>query len=360
MSLLMRYILNIGAKVLLAVVALSFSWSVLAQDRPGRYLPHAGQAAPAFPFLQGANKEQADAAWQFYQKNIGQPMTKWARDEVRFAGKGTVLYPFSGPDFVTVSQLYPHADRYVMVAMQQAGAPASLEKMSGARAQNFQSKFLREWMKFSRLGFFRTDDLNQDLSDQQAKIGVTTILITFALYAGYDVNDVYPIALDPQSGEYVKTDTGWKSVRLMLSKGGKPVTLDYVSVDLSDSYLGQQDHADTRAWLERESHHPVLLKAASHLLQESYFSVLRDMLVANAPLVVQDETGLNYTALAKIGTVDLYGGFLYPHELFNRKKQESLARAYKESKNVKPLPFAFSYNKTSERRSLQIVRKKTN
>lgn len=355
---LMRYMLNISAKVLLAAAVLSFSALGLAQEKPGRYLPHAGQTSPVFPFLQGANKEQADAAWHFYQKNMGQPMSKWSHDEIRFGGKGAVFYPFSGPDFVTVSQLYPHADRYVMVAMQQAGEPASLTKMSAARAQSFQAKFLREWMKFSRLGFFRTDDLNQDLTDQQAKIGVTTILITFALYSGYDVNEVYPIALDPQSGQYVRTEGGWKSVRLMLSKGGKPVTLDYVSVNLSDAYLNQD--ADMRTWLDRESHHPVLLKAASHLLQESYFSVLRNMLVANATMVVQDETGLNYTELAKIGTVDLYGGFLYPHELFNRKKQESLARAYKESKHVKPLSFAFSYNKTSERRSLQIVRRQAN
>ena len=78
MSLLMQYILNISAKVLLAVAALSFSCSGLAQEKTGRYLPQAGQAAPVFPFLQGANKEKADAAWQFYQKNIGQPMTKWA------------------------------------------------------------------------------------------------------------------------------------------------------------------------------------------------------------------------------------------------------------------------------------------
>jgi hypothetical protein len=93
------------------------------------------------------------------------------------------------------------------------------------------------------------------------------------------------------------------------------------------------------------------------LLQETYFAVLRDILVENATMVVQDETGLNYTNLAQIGPVDLYGGFLYPHELFNRKKQESLAQAYRESKDVKPLPFAFSYNKTTERRSVQIVRR---
>ena len=112
-----------------------------------------------------------------------------------------------------------------------------------------------------------------------------------------------------------------------------------------------------RNWLDRETHHPVLIKAASHLLQNPTFTILRDQLVANATMVVQDETGLNYSYLSQIGQVDLYGGFLYPHELFNRKRQESLALAYKESKTVKPLPFAFSYNKTTERRSVQLVRR---
>ncbi len=340
----------------LALTSLLFSFSVCAQEAAmGKYLPTAAHPAPAFPFLTGANKQQADTAWQFYQKNMGDPMKHWAHDQVHATGQGTIFYPFSGPDFVTVSQLYPSAERYVMVAMQMAGEPASMANMSATRVQNFQSKFLREWMKFSRLGFFRTDDLNEDLRDKYAQIGVTTILITFALYSGYDVTEVYPIALDPNTNQFVKSEGPWKSVRLMLSKAGKPVTLDYVSLNLSDSFLGQDE--PMRNWLNRETHHPVLIKAASHLLQESYFSILRDQLVANATMVVQDETGLNYSYLSQIGKVDLYGGFLYPHELFNRKKQESLALAYKESKTVKPLPFAFSYNKTTERRSVQVVRR---
>ncbi len=340
--------------LLLSPVLLGFTAS--AQELAmGKYLPTAARPAPAFPFLTGANKQQADTAWQFYQKNMGEPMKHWAHDEVHAGVQATIFYPFSGPDFVTVSQLYPNAERYVMVAMQLAGEPASLENMSAIRSQNFQSKFLREWMKFSRLGFFRTDDLNEDLRDKYAQIGVTTILITFALYSGYDVKDVYPIALDPGTNQFVKSDGPWKSVRLTLSKAGKPVIVDYVSLNLSDSYLSQDE--PMRNWLNRETQHPVLIKAASHLLQESYFSILRDQLVANAKMVVQDETGLNYSYLAQIGKVDLYGGFLYPHELFNRKKQESLALAYKESKTVKPLPFAFSYNKTTERRSVQVVRR---
>ena len=355
----MRFISNFLLSVSLATLTLLTTTVAYSQEvHLGKYLPTATHPSPPFPFLTGANKLQADSAWQFYQKNMGEPMKHWAHDEVRFTGQSTVFYPFSGPDFVTVSQLYPNASRYVMVAMQMAGEPASMANMSATRTQNFQSKFLREWMKFSRLGFFRTDDLNEDLRDKYAQIGVTTILITFALYSGCDVTDVYPIALDPNTNQFVKSDGPWKSVRLMLSKAGKPVTLDYVSLNLSDSFLSQDE--PMRNWLNRETRHPVLIKAASHLLQESYFSILRDQLVANATMVVQDETGLNYSYLSQIGKVDLYGGFLYPHELFNRKKQEALALAYKESKSVKSLPFAFSYNKTTERRSVQVVRRGDN
>ena len=306
--------------------------------------------------LSGVNKVRADALWKTYQSNIGSPMMKWAAAEITVKPGGGVFYPFSGPDFVTVSSLFPDADRYIMVAMQSGGAPAQLASMAAPRQQAFQAKFLREWAKFSRLGFFRTDDLNEDLRDKQAYIGTTTILMTFAHYMGYVVKDVHPIVLDAASGEFVRADQApWKSVRLLLSKAGRPVTVDYVSLDLSDGHLTQVP--PMRDWLNKQSSHPVLLKAASHLLQESYFSILRDMIVANAPMVVQDETGLNYTFLEKIGKVQLYGGFLYPHELFNRSKQASLAQAYKIATDVKPLPFGFSYNKSAERRSVQVVRR---
>lgn len=355
LSLFLLSLKRLAKGVALSFAVFTAALPAHATEVQGKYLATGAQANPPFPFLQGANLVQANGAWQFYQQNMGVAMSAWAQTEIKQPAGTTLFYPFSGPDFVTAAHLFPQASRFVMVAMQAAGEPAALSNMVGARAQNFQAKFLREWMKFSRLAFFRTDDLNEDQRDKHAQIGVTTILITFALYMGYDVNEVFPIALDPKSGQFLQTTGDWKSVRLVMSKGGKPVTLDYVSLDLSDSHLSQTE--PMRAWLERESRNPVLLKAASHLLQETYFSVLRDILVANAKMVVQDETGLNYTYLSQIGPVDLYGGFLYPHELFNRKKQESLGQAYRDSKNVKPLPFAFSYNKTTERRSVQIVRR---
>ena len=321
----------------------------------GQYLvgPHSNPAV--FPFLTAENKKIADGSWAVYQKDHGHAMTEWAKTEIKFSGTGTVFYPFSGPDFVTLSQLYPNADRYVMVAMQAAGEPALLAPMSPDRAQHFQTKFLREWKRFAYNAFFITAELEADRFAKSAHIGITTILTTFALYSGYDVVELYPIAYDSASGQFIKSAGPYNSVRLVLKKNGKTVALDYVSLDLSDQNLLVKE--PMRGWLSHMTQHPMLIKAASHLLQDGNFIVLRDMIVKNAPMVVQDETGVDYSHLKKIGPVDLYGGFSLPFEQFSPHKQQSLAQAYRQAPAVKPMPFAFSYNKEHERRSVQVVRR---
>jgi hypothetical protein len=321
----------------------------------GKYQVSAATTSAAFPFLTAENKKLADESWAIYQKDHGLPIKEWAKSEVRFERTGTVFYPFSGPDFVTVNQLYPDADRYVMVAMQAAGEPALLAPMSPERAQHFQTKFLREWKRFAYNAFFITAELEADRFAKSAHIGITTILTTFALYTGYDVAELYPIAYDPASGQFIKAQGPWNSVRLVLKKNGKTVALDYVSLDLSDQNLLVNE--PMRGWLSHMTQHPMLIKAASHLLQDGNFIVLRDMITKNAPVVVQDETGVDYAQLKKIGDVQLYGGFSLPFEQFSPHKQQSLAQAYKQATDVKPIPFAFSYNKEHERRSVQIARR---
>lgn len=321
----------------------------------GKYQVSAATTSAAFPFLTAENKKLADESWAIYQKDHGLPIKEWAKSEVRFERTGTVFYPFSGPDFVTVNQLYPDADRYVMVAMQAAGEPALLAPMSPERAQHFQTKFLREWKRFAYNAFFITAELEADRFAKSAHIGITTILTTFALYTGYDVAELYPIAYDPASGQFIKAQGPWNSVRLVLKKNGKTVALDYISLDLSDQNLLVNE--PMRGWLSHMTQHPMLIKAASHLLQDGNFIVLRDMIIKNAPIVVQDETGVDYAQLKQIGNVQLYGGFSLPFEQFSPHKQQSLAQAYKQATDVKPIPFAFSYNKEHERRSVQIARR---
>jgi hypothetical protein len=229
--------------------------------------------------------------------------------------------------------------------------------MNEKQREAFERKLGVAWDKFGILGYFRTEDLNKDQHDKNSYLGITTILMAFASRLGYEVIEVVPLEFDAVKGEWQtnNTVTNWNSVRLSLRKEGRKVSLDYLSMDLSDEGLRKQPAH--RAWLKQMANQPILLKAASHLLQEPYFDILRSLIVSAAPLVVQDETGLNYTDLTKIGTVKLYGNFIKPQILFKTTKQPALAAAYQAEKIKNDLPFAFSYLKKSELRSMQIARR---
>lgn len=303
-------------------------------------------------------QKQARYAWQGYEKNIGQPLLKWSKQEIGYAGDGTVFYPFSGPDFLTAARVYPDASRYVLIAIQKAKHPPYPDALSPEQRATLVRKLGTAWQKFGTLGFFRTDDLNEDQGDKEVSLGVTTELMAFAARLGYEVIDLAPLQFDPGKEEWAPQasgDASWKSVRLTLKRDGKEVTLDYICMDLSDD--GVKANKSQRAWLKRMASHPTLLKAASHLLQEPYFTQLRDMVVKSAPIVVQDETGLEYGDLLKVGPVQLYGYFKKPHALFKKTVQPALAEAYKTSTTTRPLPFAYSYLKDTSARSMQIARR---
>lgn len=331
------------------------------------------ELARAFAGLSGANgdiDESLDpgasyravvgASWKAYQSRLGVPMSRWASAEIRYQGGGTVFYPFSGPDFATVGQLFPGAQRYVLVAIQHARQPPDPRRLAMERRQALYGQFANEWKRFGALGFFRTNDLDADVRNRVSGVGVTPILMAFAVRLGYRVVDVAPIAFQDAAGDFdwanVSGSMPWQSVRLVLSRDGRMSYLDYVQMDLSDKYLNT--HEPLRRWLERMARQPVLLKAASHLPQRPNFTVIRDAILAGAPLIVQDETGIEYDRLTSVGEVVLYGRFVRPYKLFDRSSQQSLAAAYRDAGKTRELPFSFSYIKSAEQRSLQIVRRK--
>lgn len=313
----------------------------------------AGLDGTAVDGAQMALQKKALTAWSIYEKRIGQPLLTWAQKEVAWSEAGTVFYPFSGPDFVTVERMFPNASRYVLVAIQKARPPADPPRLSDA----YLTKLGTAWMQFGQLGYFRTVDLESDQRDKANTVGITTILMAFAARLGYEVQDVVPIGFNASKADWdaLSGPSTWRSVRLTLKKAGRQVTLDYISLDLSDR--GLQARPELEGWMNALAAKPVLLKAASHLLQEPQFQSLRSKIVQAAPLVVQDETGLDFNDLKPIGPVRLYGKFVKTHGLFKATKQKSLAAAYKADTAPGELPFAFSYLKSDGARSMQIARR---
>jgi hypothetical protein len=294
----------------------------------------------------------ASGRWSEYERRIGAPMQRWAHVELPQARGATVFYPFAGPDFTTVQRLYPEAARYVLVALQRAEAPPALEKAGTADLAAFLARFGDAWKQFSQIGFFRTLDLDEEAKKPGLRAGTTGPLLAFAARAGYRVVSVQPVRVDatgsdlePHPGPRSDPAT-WSSVRIALEKDGRSVRLDYVRMNLADVALGARP--ELRRWVERMAANPTVLKAASHLLQSARFGIVRDALLAHAPSIVQDETGIEYATLAMTFDVRLYGRFTKPHSLFDKEAQRALAEAYLNKQDVKPLTFRVSYQRQPE------------
>ena len=294
----------------------------------------------------------ASARWNEYQRRIGAPMQKWAQSELTPAQGETIFYPFSGPDFATVQRMYPNAGRYVLVAMQRAEPPPALDQADAADLDMYLNRFADAWKQFAQIGFFRTEDLNEEAKQPGLRAGAVAPLLAFAVRSGYTVVSVDPVRVNA-SGSDLEIHPGprgerstWHSVRISMAAGNRKVVLDYVRMNLADASLVA--HPEHRAWIERLAANRTVLKAASHLPQSPRFAILRDALLERAPSILQDETGIEYTALTKHFDVKLYGRFTKPHTLFKQEAQRALAEAYKTQPDVKPLTFRVSYQRQPE------------
>jgi hypothetical protein len=338
---------------LFAVLLLALGW-----------LPGASAAGNADVTARAIAGKEISAYWSEYERRIGGPLQKWACQELGRAEGATVFYPFSGPDLPTVVRVFPDAERYVLVSAQAGDAPPMLEKLSKTELDRYLAALRRAWKLYGALGFFRTDDLDAVDAQEGAEgvhIGMTAPLMSFAVRMGYSIEAIEPIRMDPILEDYSPWSLSsadpekWDSVRLTLRRNGRKVVVDYVHMNLSNDWLAQW--AIDRKWVERMAANPTLLKAASHLPQASDFTILRDSLLANAPLIVQDETGIDYDALSKEFTVRLYGKFTSVNPSFNRQFQRGLAAAYQRG-GAKPLPFRFGYEKNSGS-AMQVALSKT-
>lgn len=352
--------------LMLAGAPASGAIAALSADRIARLLAGMEVSAPAGVELSETRLREyahgAKARWEEYERRIGQPMQNWAQGALESAAGAVVFYPFSGPDFATVQRMYPDAGRYVLVALQRAGPPPALDSAGAADIALFFTRFGDAWKQFAQIGFFRTLDLDEEARQQGLRAGTTAPLIAFAVRSGFRIVAVEPVRVNA-AGSDLEIHPGpraeaatWDSVRISLERAGRGIVLDYLRINLSDKALDAAP--GVRAFTERMAGNRTVLKAASHLLQNPRFTIVRDALLARAPSILQDETGIEYTLLAKTFEVTLYGRFSKPHHLFNQESQRALAQAYASRPDVKPLPFRVSYQRLPEANLQVAVRPK--
>jgi hypothetical protein len=344
-------------KTLCLLLALSFTSPALALDPNPTARVLAGLSTDATQagadkagVLEGYTKKVVEL-WQGYEQKIGAPVRDWAKAELPRTAGETIFYPFSGPDFPTVQLLYPDAGRYVMVALQTGGRVPDMSGMSKDELNRYLRTFRTGWESFTTRGFYDTDDLKRDTGKKATLEGITPALMAFSVRLGYVIEKIEPVRiaasgeLEVHPGDKNAVAT-WDSVRLSLTHNGRKVTLDYVYLDLSDPYLKKDQGA--HKFVQAMSRFKTVTKAASHLMQKPFFAIVKDAILKQAPSLWQDETGIDYTELTNaFGEVRLYGKFTKANKLFIEGIQRSLARAYKQRDDIRPLPFKVGYKKES-------------
>ncbi len=316
----------------------STALALLAGQTPAAGVPAALDKTAWTTYSQAVQRN-----WQQYRSQIAEPMQAWVSKEMPVF-KDTVFYPFSGPDFATVSQLFPQAKRYVLVAMQAAERPIDLAELKPEAARQTLEVLTGAWENYGRDGFFVTEYLDKYLHRNRVRIGASTFLSSFFELKGLRVKSVTPIQVNAagEVEELPATDPRWRSVRFRLERAGEPVVVDYLRIDLSDK--GLSAHPNHLKFVRLSAAHPVLLKAASHLPQNASFSMVADSLISQAPFIIQDETGIKYSQLKERFNATLYGKFERSHSAFGAY-QRDLAKAFAEGKDIRPLAFRVGYFK---------------
>ncbi|TDN37259.1 hypothetical protein A8B98_04505 [Hymenobacter sp. UV11] len=305
-----------------------------------------------------------DKSWAKYRTTHTDRMNHWAATELDSVrqNSSTLFYPFSGPDFLNAFTLFPDSRTYVMFGLEPVGSVPSQATLENPTLFPAVKASLWSVLNFS---FFRTNDMAVDLKSVNLD-GAVPLIMLFAARTGNHLQSVRPVQLDAQGQLQVVTDTtrapGSKVIpgaELKLQAAdGSAKTVYYFSADLSDWKLGTKD-APLR-YVRSLGPLTTYVKSATYLMHKSYFSKIRNLILAQSQYVLQDDSGIAMKYFPKSAwQFTYYGTYKRPINLFAKQYQPELTLAYHDSlRRARPLPFGTGYNWRQTDSNLLLARRR--
>ena len=268
----------------------------------------------------------------------------------------TMLYPFSGPDFLNAYLLFPRCDTYVMFGLEAPGAVPPFESMSADEAALYLKDMRVALTDFLARNYFITSRMAKQLQTPRLK-GVLPLMLASMGLLDVRIIAVEPFDIGPGSEAARRAGRRAQGVKITFSHAqvGKPQALYYLSLDATDKALAA--NPEFLPFLAQFGSSVTFLKSASYLLHGNEFAGTRKALLDSTDLLVQDDTGIPYRYLRDRGfEVRLFGRYARPIRDFNYGYQHDLAAAYRTSGKVADLPFPFGYHWQDGRSGLILAR----
>lgn len=271
------------------------------------------------------------------------PIAEWRSNNQEIAADtGTLFYPFAGADFLYSNCFFPNCERVIMVGLEPLGSiPSEIE--FNADFENLVRKIKTSLYTSNRVGYFVTLNMGRELHHKDLN-GVLPLILFYACRQNYLVSEC----------TYVKMGADGKTVACEYSQADgfiltltdidrkKRKSIEYYKTDLSNGRFSLD--SSFHRYFTSIDNKMVFLKAASYLLHESAFSNIRDVILNNTRMLLQDDSGMPFKFFTtEAWTTHLYGKYTRPIGLFSGRVQSEL-RAEFAKRASRDLPFNIGYN----------------
>jgi hypothetical protein len=280
-----------------------------------------------------------DEAWRKKEFHQLAPIRAWmaANANEYYNSTNTVYYMFGGPDFLYANAFYPNANTYILAGLEPIGQVPDLSKLSPEILGGDLSALRASMHTILQTHYFITKDMRTDLG----RVGGTLpILYVFLARSGCTVLDTTFIN-SPAPG-----------VKITFSQHGPKQTLYYFKTDLSGG------KSAFLSWCAKQGPGSSLLKAASYLMHGEGFNGVKNFLLENSRVIIQDDSGIPLHSFTKGWTVNCYGRYVPHVEMFGKYRQADLAAIYNKTPPPPELGFAFGYHWQPDRGLLMMATRK--
>ncbi|MHB1079211.1 MAG: hypothetical protein ACYC67_07395 [Prosthecobacter sp.] len=304
-----------------------------------------------------AHKRRMDSLWVAHQNHRRGPLQAWAREEIGdVMNANAMFYPFSGPDFLFASALFPAAETYVLCGLEPAEPLPRLSDLSQAEIDSGLTGLHNAVANIMQNGYFITTEMRSNLQATRFR-GVLPLLLAFMARTGHTVESVDTVRLDGAGNVTLSGSSGNTGLMIRCRSGlGSSKRVFYFRQDLSNG--GVSAGGPFLTFVSRLGRVPAFLKSASYLMHESGFSNIRDYLLRHSSAIVQDPSGVPYRDFGRYGwNLWLYGNYRGTLEIFSGCQQPDLVAAYSSGRYpVKPLNFGIGYLMNPQMTSLMVGR----
>ncbi len=292
-----------------------------------------------------AHKQRMDTLWATHVNAYRNPLQGWASEEISdFKNANAMFYPFSGPDFLFASALFPSAETYVLAGLEPAEPLPRLADLSQSEIDSGLTGLHNACSSIMHSGYFITTEMRSNLQATRFR-GVLPLLMAFMARTGHTVESVDTVRLDGAGNVTLSGSSGNTGLMIRCRSGfGASKRVFYFRQDLSNA--GVSAGGPFLTFVSRLGRVPAFLKSASYLMQEGGFSNIRDFLLRHSRAIVQDPSGVPYRDFARYGwNLWLYGNYRGTLGIFGGASQQpDLVAAYSSGRYpVKPLNFGIGY-----------------